>query len=69
MIYLFSDGYADQFGGPYGKKYKPVHLKELLLKIYDRSPEEQQAMLNQTLEEWMKGFEQNDDILIIGRRF
>lgn len=69
MIYLFSDGYADQFGGPYGKKFKPLHLKELLLKIHDKSPEEQRVLLNQTLEDWMKGFEQNDDILIIGRRF
>jgi ligand-binding sensor domain-containing protein/serine phosphatase RsbU (regulator of sigma subunit) len=68
-IYLFSDGYADQFGGIAGKKFKLAPLKELLLKIQDKSMEEQKLILDNTIEAWRGEIEQIDDIMIIGRRF
>jgi serine phosphatase RsbU (regulator of sigma subunit) len=68
-IYLFSDGYADQFGGEKMKKFKYKNLKELLMQIQDRSMDDQKAILNDTIEEWRGDIAQVDDILIIGRRF
>ena len=68
-IYIFSDGYPDQFGGPKGKKFMYKNFRKLLLSIQDKSMEEQHAILNQRLEEWMGPLEQVDDILIIGVRF
>ena len=68
-IYLFSDGYADQFGGEAGKKFKSAPMKELLLKIQDKKMEEQKNILNYKIETWRGDIEQIDDILIIGRRF
>ena len=68
-IYLFSDGYADQFGGLAGKKFKSGNMKELLLKIQDENMKEQRKILNATIEAWRGEIEQIDDILVIGRRF
>ncbi|MDQ3046011.1 MAG: SpoIIE family protein phosphatase [Bacteroidota bacterium] len=68
MIYLFSDGYADQFGGPSGKKLMTKNLKELLLKMNELSMIDQKNKLNTTIEEWRCNREQIDDILIIGIR-
>ncbi|MCC6371766.1 MAG: DUF4154 domain-containing protein [Bacteroidia bacterium] len=68
MIYTFSDGYGDQFGGPKGKKFKHKMLKEILVKISELSPETQHAMLERQLEDWMGHLEQVDDILVIGVR-
>ena len=65
-IYLFSDGYADQFGGPKGKKFKYKQLKELLLSINGRAMDEQREILRRRLEEWKGRLEQVDDILVIG---
>jgi serine phosphatase RsbU (regulator of sigma subunit) len=67
--YLFSDGYADQFGGEMMKKFKYKNLKELILRIQPETMEKQRAILDQTLEEWKGDVEQLDDILVIGRRF
>jgi serine phosphatase RsbU (regulator of sigma subunit) len=68
-IYLFSDGYPDQFGGPKGKKLKYKGFKEILLSIQQMSIEEQKNALNDTIEEWKwMSEEQTDDILIIGVR-
>lgn len=66
MLYLFSDGYADQFGGEKGKKFKFRHLQELFQKIANLTIEEQYQELNRSFEEWKKGFEQVDDVLVIG---
>ncbi|HHJ11302.1 MAG TPA: tetratricopeptide repeat protein [Bacteroidetes bacterium] len=66
VIYLFSDGYADQFGGPNGKKFKYTRMKELLLKISKEDLKKQKDILEQTMEEWMGVQEQVDDMLIIG---
>jgi serine phosphatase RsbU (regulator of sigma subunit) len=68
-FYMFSDGYADQFGGNRGKKFKVARMKELILSVQDKSMEDQQSALDATIEKWKGDYEQIDDILIIGRRF
>jgi ligand-binding sensor domain-containing protein/serine phosphatase RsbU (regulator of sigma subunit) len=68
MIYLFSDGYVDQFGGDKGKKFMSKRFQELLLTIQTRSATEQKEILNDTIEEWKKNIEQVDDILVAGIR-
>jgi serine phosphatase RsbU (regulator of sigma subunit) len=66
---MFSDGYADQFGGPNGKKFKYKSLKELLVKITNQPMAEQGRILNQTIEEWRGLGPQLDDIIISGIHF
>lgn len=68
MIYVFTDGFADQFGGESGKKYMTKRFKELLMKIHPKSATEQEAILEQTLNEWKNEVEQVDDILVMGVR-
>ncbi len=68
-IYMFSDGYADQFGGQSGKKFKSGPMKELLLNLQEKTIEEQYSILNSTIEAWRGDIEQIDDILVIGRKF
>ncbi len=68
MLYLFTDGYADQFGGPKGKKFKYKQLQELLLANAGKSMDEQKKILEVTLNEWKGSLEQVDDILVIGIR-
>jgi len=71
-VYLLSDGYADQFGGPKGKKFKYRPLQRLLLENCDRPMSEQKKILDDTIEEWMhyggEKYEQIDDICIVGVR-
>jgi serine phosphatase RsbU (regulator of sigma subunit) len=69
MIYIFSDGYADQFGGPHNKKFKYGPLKELLLRISDWDMERQKKELNRIIEAWKGDAPQVDDILIFGIKF
>lgn len=68
-IYLFSDGYADQFGGPSGKKFKYRAFRELLLKDYKRPMQDQKEKIDRTFMNWMGDEEQVDDVLVIGVRF
>jgi len=68
-IYMMSDGFAAQFGGKRGKKYKTRHLKNLIHSIHQYDIREQEKMLGETLDQWRDGHEQVDDILIIGRSF
>lgn len=68
MIYLFSDGFADQFGGPLGKKFKYNQMRELLVRISAFSPEEQEIRLRGEFNTWKGDLEQVDDVLIIGMR-
>jgi ligand-binding sensor domain-containing protein/serine phosphatase RsbU (regulator of sigma subunit) len=68
-IYLFSDGYADQFGGPDNRKLKVGYFKEILLGIQHLSMAEQKNHLNDFIEKWRGENVQLDDILVIGRRF
>ncbi|UCG27827.1 MAG: SpoIIE family protein phosphatase, partial [Bacteroidales bacterium] len=65
IIYMFSDGYPDQFGGPLGKKYKMVRLKNLLDDVYLKSMEEQYEYVKNNFELWKSDFEQVDDILFM----
>jgi len=65
-FYLFSDGYADQFGGPEGKKYKYRRFRHLLLTIHKLPPEQQLAYLDKSFEDWKGDQEQVDDVLIVG---
>ena len=66
-VYIFSDGYADQFGGLLGKKIMTKKFKEVVLSIQDKSMSEQGEHLRQFLNDWMgDSFEQVDDILVIG---
>ncbi len=65
-IYLFSDGYADQFGGPKGKKFKYKQLSDLLLSINHISMMEQETILEKSFNDWKNDLEQIDDVLFIG---
>lgn len=67
-IYIFSDGYVDQFGGGDGRKFKSKQFKELLMSIQKQSMLEQEMLLDQTIDDWRGEFEQVDDIIIVGIR-
>ena len=69
VIYLFTDGYADQTGGPNKKKFFYGPLKELFVSVHKMGMEEQRTKLESTIDEWMNGREQLDDITVIGIRF
>ena len=66
MIYLFTDGYADQFGGPKGKKFKSKQLLEVLKEVSVLGVQEQKQILENKIENWKGSLEQIDDICIIG---
>ena len=66
IVYVFSDGYADQFGGLKGKKYMYKQFRETLLSIKDLPMEKQRLALDNKIEKWKGSYEQVDDILIIG---
>jgi tetratricopeptide (TPR) repeat protein len=66
MIYSFSDGYHDQFGGENNKKFLSANFKKLLLRIYTESASVQSKVLDETIKEWMKNTYQVDDMLVIG---
>jgi serine phosphatase RsbU (regulator of sigma subunit) len=68
MVYLFSDGYADQFGGPKGKKFLYKRFRDLLLEISRYPAERQSSMLEEAFRGWRGVHEQVDDILVIGMR-
>jgi len=68
IFYLFTDGYADQFGGPKGKKFKYSQFKQLLLSIREKPMNEQKEILEKTFLEWKGELEQIDDVLVIGAR-
>lgn len=65
-LYLFTDGFADQFGGPKGKKFKYKQLYDILLNISSSSAENQKNQLNEIFTNWKGKLEQVDDVLIIG---
>jgi ligand-binding sensor domain-containing protein/serine phosphatase RsbU (regulator of sigma subunit) len=66
LIYMFSDGYPDQFGGTVGKKFKMVRLKNLLKDIYQKPMEEQYEYVKSTFNLWKEEFDQVDDVLFMG---
>lgn len=65
-IYLFSDGYADQFGGPRGKKFRYKQFKKLLNDNYQLNFEKQKHILEKTFIKWKGNLEQIDDVLVAG---
>ena len=67
-IYLFTDGYADQFGGPKGKKFKYKQMQDAILTSISVPSEKQSQTLNDRIEEWQGALEQIDDILVMGVR-
>jgi serine phosphatase RsbU (regulator of sigma subunit) len=69
IIYLFSDGYVDQLGGPERKTFKTKKFKDMLLNNCHLPMNEQKEVLDTTLEEWKGNVEQIDDILVIGIKF
>jgi serine phosphatase RsbU (regulator of sigma subunit) len=66
VIYLFTDGYTDQFGGPKGKKFKYKQLRALLASISNQPMKEQLGLLDKAILEWREMHEQVDDILLFG---
>lgn len=68
IIYSFTDGYADQFGGPKGKKFKYKQLEEKLLENHKLSMEAQRKILAEVFDNWKGNMEQVDDVLVIGVR-
>lgn len=66
IIYQFTDGYADQFGGDSNKKFKYTRLKELLVEISGNTLSDQKVLLEDTIKAWKGHYEQTDDICISG---
>ncbi len=71
VIYIFSDGYPDQFGGPKGKKFMVKRFKRLLVDIADKTMAEQHRILDETIQDWMEANEEEqiDNIMVIGIKF
>jgi tetratricopeptide (TPR) repeat protein len=67
-IYIFSDGYADQFGGPKGKKLKAKAFKALLLSIQNETMDTHHQLIDDAYENWRGDEEQIDDVVVIGVR-
>ena len=68
-VYMFSDGYQDQFGGDDNKKYTPERFKNKIIEIQAKSLDEQKTILEDTVDEWTGSNNQIDDILVVGVRF
>ncbi|MFL2564953.1 MAG: SpoIIE family protein phosphatase [Parvicellaceae bacterium] len=68
MLYIYSDGYQDQFGGAKGKKYMAAKFKKQLLKMSNKSEDQQLAILDQEFSSWKNDYEQIDDVCVMGVR-
>ena len=69
VLYLYTDGYADQFGGEKGKKYSSKRLRELFSETYKLNMNEQKQKIEKSIDSWKGTHEQVDDILVIGIKF
>ena len=65
-MYLFSDGFADQFGGEKGKKFMVKKFHQDLLSIHHLNMDEQKKRLEKYFNDWKGNYEQVDDVLVIG---
>lgn len=65
-IYMYSDGFHDQFGGPLNKKYKRRSLNELIMNMHHLSMKQQKELLKNELADWKRNYDQTDDITVIG---
>jgi serine phosphatase RsbU (regulator of sigma subunit) len=68
MLYLYTDGFADQFGGPKGKKFKYKKLHETFSLVFELPINEQQTTLENTFLNWKGDLEQVDDVCVLGIR-
>ncbi|MFL5728596.1 MAG: PP2C family protein-serine/threonine phosphatase, partial [Cytophagaceae bacterium] len=68
MLYIFSDGFADQFGGPQRRKFMLGTFNKLLMEIHQESMSAQKETLTRVFHEWKDGYDQIDDILVMGIR-
>jgi serine phosphatase RsbU (regulator of sigma subunit) len=68
MVYIFSDGYADQFGGSKGKKLMVGNMQKFASEIYNKPVKEQEQLLLKNFLDWKGELEQIDDVLVIGFR-
>ena len=68
LIYIFSDGFVDQFGGEKGKKFKNQPFRDLLLSVQENNMYDQKTRIYKTFEDWKGDLEQIDDICVIGVR-
>ena len=67
-VYLFTDGYADQFGGPKGKKFMRKQFEEMLIEVHQKPMAEQQEILKTRYDNWKGALDQVDDVCVIGIR-
>lgn len=68
MIYLFTDGFADQSGGPREKKFMRKAFRDMLVEISDGTPEAQLEALQTRFTEWTGDLQQTDDVCVLGIR-
>ena len=68
-IYLFTDGMADQFGGPKGKKFKYKNLQNTFLRNQSNDFDAQKLDIQKTFIDWKADYEQTDDVLVIGFKY
>jgi serine phosphatase RsbU (regulator of sigma subunit) len=68
-VYIFSDGYPDQFGGPQSKKFMSKRFRELILEITGKTMGIQYKKLDEAFENWKGAIEQIDDVVVIGVHF
>jgi serine phosphatase RsbU (regulator of sigma subunit) len=67
-FYIFTDGYADQFGGPHGKKFMYKKFRDMIMNMQSKTMKEQGVLIEEAMEEWKANTAQIDDILVIGFR-
>ena len=66
MVYIFSDGFQDQFGGEKGKKYRSTKFRNFLHSVSDKSTDEQKELIEQEFTSWLGDYEQIDDVCVMG---
>ncbi len=66
VVYMFTDGIADQFGGKNNEKFNTQRFKKLLKEIYEKDVEKQKNIIERAIKEWMKAYPQTDDMLVLG---
>ncbi|MFO8066641.1 MAG: SpoIIE family protein phosphatase, partial [Bacteroidales bacterium] len=68
MLFMFSDGYKDQFGGPDGKKFMSKNFKQILIDVHQKPVKEQEEILKKTIIDWTGSYDRIDDIIVMGIR-
>ena len=68
MLYLFTDGYLDQFGGPNNEKYSSIRFRKMLASIADNGITEQYQVVHDQIDDWLGKGQQIDDMMVVGIR-